>query len=72
MSSPENELRRHIELSTGVALTDASVSRVLAAREAASEALHALTAQSLFDTEPEKLHSVLESLANGDGDGDDS
>ena len=67
MSSPEDELRRHIELSTGVTLTDASVSRVLAAREAASEALHALTSQSLFDTEPEKLHSVLESLADGDG-----
>ncbi|MFT5445998.1 MAG: hypothetical protein ACI9DC_001160 [Gammaproteobacteria bacterium] len=66
MSSPEDELRRHVEQSTGVTLTDASASRVLVARVAASEALHALTPQSLFDTEPEKLHSVLESLADGD------
>jgi hypothetical protein len=66
MASPEEELRRHIELSTGVTLTDASVSRVLAACETASRALQTLTSQSLFDTEPEKLHSVLESLANGE------
>ncbi len=69
MSSPEDELQRHIALSSGVTLTDASASRVLAARETAANALQALTAQSLFDTEPEKLHTVLESLADGDGGG---
>ena len=69
MASPEDELRRHVELSTGVTLTDASASRVLDAREAARKALQALTAQSLFDTEPEKLHTVLESLAHGNGGG---
>ena len=66
MSSPEDELRRHIELSTGVTLTNASASRVLAAQEAAGTALRALAAQPLFETEPDKLHSVLESLAGGD------
>ena len=67
MSSPEDELRRYIEQSTGVTLTDASVSRVLVARETADSALRALASQSLFDTEPEKLHSALESLADGGG-----
>jgi len=73
MPLPEEVLRRYISDSTGVDVSDASVARLTAACDIAKDGLQALANQSLFDTEPEQLHTVLDSLADSDeSDNNDS
>ena len=66
MPLPEEELRRFIAESAGVDVSDASIARLTNVCSAACDALQAHAAQSLFDSEPEQLHSILESLADED------
>jgi aspartyl-tRNA(Asn)/glutamyl-tRNA(Gln) amidotransferase subunit A len=72
MPIPEQALRRYISESASVEVSDASIARLTAACDVAQDGLQALVDHSLFDTEPEQLHTVLESLAGDsvDRDGD--
>jgi len=63
MPLPEEELRRYVSATASVALSDASVARLTHTCAVAADAVQTLAAQSLFDTEPEQLHTMLESLA---------
>jgi hypothetical protein len=66
MPLPEEVLRCYVSATASVALSDASVTRLTHTCAVAADAVQALAAQSLFDTEPEQLHTVLESLAEDD------
>ena len=66
MPLPEQVLRRYVSATASVALSDASITRLTNTCAVAADAIQALAAQSLFDTEPEQLHTVLESLAEED------
>ena len=66
MSLPEDVIRRYVAETASVDLSDGSSTRLETNCARAIEALQALSAQSLFDTEPEQLHTVLESLAEDD------
>ena len=66
MPLPEEVLRRYVSATASVALSDASVTRLTHTSAVAADAVQTLAAQSLFDTEPEQLHTVLESLADED------
>ena len=68
MPMPEQALRRYISESASVDVSDASIARLTAACDVAKDGLLSLVDQSLFDTEPEQLHTVLESLADDSGD----
>ena len=66
MSLPEDVIRRYVAETASVDLSDASSARLATNCARAIDALQALSEQSLFDTEPEQLHTVLESLAEDD------
>jgi hypothetical protein len=63
MPLPKEVLRCYVSATASIALSDASVTRLTHTCAVAADAVQALAAQSLFDTEPEQLHTVLESLA---------
>ena len=66
MPLPEEVLRRYVSATANVALSDGSVTRLTHTCAVAADAVQTLAARSLFDTEPEQLHTVLESLAEED------
>jgi len=68
MSLPEDVLRRYVSETASVDVSDASIARLTKICGVASDALQAAAAQSLFDSEPEQLHTTLESLAEDDAE----
>ena len=66
MPLSEEVLRRYVSATANVALNDASITRLTRTCAVAAEAVQTLAVQSLFETEPEQLHTVLESLAEED------
>ena len=66
MPLSEQALRSYIAAAASVELSDASIARVSTSLQIAGNGLQALAAESLFDSEPEHLHSVLEALADVD------
>lgn len=59
--SPSNEtLRRYLSEMQDIELPDDAITRLTTA----CAAVAGVAAESLFDTEPEQLHSVLDELAN--------
>ena len=68
MPMPEQALRRYVSESAGVEVSDASIARLTRACDVAKDGLQALVEHSLFDTEPEQLHTVLDALADADAE----
>ena len=66
MPLPEDLLQRYITETARIDVSDASATRAVKSSAFVTNALQALASQSLFDTEPEHLHSVLEALAEDD------
>ena len=66
MPLPEEVMRRYVLETAGVEVSDDSIARLTEVSAVVVRALQTSCSQSLFDTEPEQLHSVLESLADDD------
>jgi hypothetical protein len=56
-------LHNYIKETTAIELSGEAVERLVSASAIATAALSVAAADSLFDTEPEQLHSVLSELA---------
>ena len=60
-------LHSYVSHTAGVELADEALERLATACAAVSCAINEVASESLFDTEPEQLHTVLDELAAGYG-----
>jgi pentose-5-phosphate-3-epimerase len=58
-------LRNYLKETASIELDGEAVERLVGACATATAALSVAASDSLFDTEPEQLHSVLNELADG-------
>ena len=64
MSAPSKDIiRGYVREVQNVDLSDASIDRLVSACDTAVTAIETLASDSLFDTEPDNLHRVLDELA---------
>ena len=55
----------YVKETGGTALSGEALERLIGACATATAAVNVAASDSLFDTEPEQLHTVLSELANG-------
>ena len=60
-------LHGYVRETGGTELTDEAIGRLTTAAATAAAALDGVASGSLFDTEPEQLHTLLDELADGKG-----